>query len=239
MKSVRTSCRGATCGTARRRSRVPFVRHQPLLVVALQLNFRNHRKIVVSDGKVALIGGSMWAMNISGATSASAPGATRTWKCAGRWCRRCRLVFLEDWFWAANEVPELHWEPSPKRPTRSPRSFPPARRTRRIRGSSWWPRRPTPRAEAVDRLAVFRAGRGRAHRAAGRRHPRRGRAHPDSRAADHLLVWLSAFSYYEQSIPFGVRIFRYHRGFLHQKVMLIDERLARWAPPTSTTARSA
>ena len=43
---------------------------------------------------------------------------------------------------------------------------------------------------------------------------------------DHLMVWLSAFSYYEQSLPFGVRIFRYHRGFLHQKVMLIDQRLA-------------
>jgi cardiolipin synthase len=43
---------------------------------------------------------------------------------------------------------------------------------------------------------------------------------------DHLLVWLSAFSFYEQAIPFGVRLFRYHRGFLHQKVMLIDDRLA-------------
>ncbi len=44
--------------------------------------------------------------------------------------------------------------------------------------------------------------------------------------ADHLLVWLSAFSYYEQSIPFGVKLFRYQKGFLHQKVMLIDNRLA-------------
>ena len=44
--------------------------------------------------------------------------------------------------------------------------------------------------------------------------------------ADHLLVWLSAFSYYEQSIPYGVRLFRYHRGFLHQKIILIDQRLA-------------
>ena len=43
---------------------------------------------------------------------------------------------------------------------------------------------------------------------------------------DHLLVWLSAFSYYEQSIPYGVKLFHFHRGFLHQKVMLIDERLA-------------
>jgi cardiolipin synthase len=44
--------------------------------------------------------------------------------------------------------------------------------------------------------------------------------------ADHLLVWLSAFTYFEQSIPFGVKLFRYQKGFLHQKVMLIDNRLA-------------
>jgi cardiolipin synthase len=44
--------------------------------------------------------------------------------------------------------------------------------------------------------------------------------------ADHLLVWLSAFSYYEQTIPFGVRLFCFQKGFLHQKVMLIDDRLA-------------
>jgi cardiolipin synthase len=44
--------------------------------------------------------------------------------------------------------------------------------------------------------------------------------------ADHLLVWLSAFTYFEQSIPFGVKVFRYQKGFLHQKVMLIDDRLA-------------
>jgi phosphatidylserine/phosphatidylglycerophosphate/cardiolipin synthase-like enzyme len=34
------------------------------------------------------------------------------------------------------------------------------------------------------------------------------------------------FSYYDQSLPYGIRLFRYHRGFLHQKVMLIDDRLA-------------
>ncbi len=44
--------------------------------------------------------------------------------------------------------------------------------------------------------------------------------------ADHLLVWLSSFSFLEDTLPFGVRIFRYQPGFLHQKVMLIDDRLA-------------
>jgi cardiolipin synthase len=44
--------------------------------------------------------------------------------------------------------------------------------------------------------------------------------------ADHLLVWLSAFTYFEQTIPFGVKLYRYKRGFLHQKVILVDDQLA-------------
>ncbi|HEY8961617.1 MAG TPA: phospholipase D-like domain-containing protein, partial [Luteolibacter sp.] len=44
--------------------------------------------------------------------------------------------------------------------------------------------------------------------------------------ADHLLVWLSSFTFLEQTIPYGVKLFRYSKGFLHQKVMLIDDRLA-------------
>ena len=47
-----------------------------------------------------------------------------------------------------------------------------------------------------------------------------------SERADHIIVWLSAFTFYEQSIVLGVKLFRYHKGFLHEKVMLIDERLA-------------
>jgi len=43
--------------------------------------------------------------------------------------------------------------------------------------------------------------------------------------ADHILVWLSGYSYYEQSIPFGVKLYRFQEGFLHQKVMLIDDRI--------------
>ena len=43
---------------------------------------------------------------------------------------------------------------------------------------------------------------------------------------DHLLVWLSSYSYYEDTIPHGVRLFRYREGFMHQKVVLIDNELA-------------
>ena len=41
--------------------------------------------------------------------------------------------------------------------------------------------------------------------------------------SDHLLVYLAAFTYFEDVAQTGVRFFRYTDGFLHQKVMLIDQ----------------
>ena len=40
---------------------------------------------------------------------------------------------------------------------------------------------------------------------------------------DHLLVYLAAFSYFDELSKIGVQLYRYDQGFLHQKVMLIDE----------------
>lgn len=43
---------------------------------------------------------------------------------------------------------------------------------------------------------------------------------------DHLLVYLAAFSYFEEAGRTGVRFYRYTDGFLHQKAMLIDREVA-------------
>jgi cardiolipin synthase len=43
---------------------------------------------------------------------------------------------------------------------------------------------------------------------------------------DHLLVYLAAFTYFDDAGKTGVRFFRYTDGFLHEKVMLIDQHLA-------------
>ena len=43
---------------------------------------------------------------------------------------------------------------------------------------------------------------------------------------DHLLVYLAAFSYFDEAGSTGVRFFRYTKGFLHEKVMLIDDQAA-------------
>ena len=43
---------------------------------------------------------------------------------------------------------------------------------------------------------------------------------------DHILVWLSSFTYYAQTLPYGIRVFRYSEGFMHQKAFLIDNEIA-------------
>jgi cardiolipin synthase len=42
---------------------------------------------------------------------------------------------------------------------------------------------------------------------------------------DHLLVYLSSFSFIKQVDRAGVKFYRYQGGFLHQKVILVDSEL--------------
>jgi cardiolipin synthase len=43
---------------------------------------------------------------------------------------------------------------------------------------------------------------------------------------DHLLVFLASFSYYAEMEAAGVKLYRYNQGFMHQKVLLIDDQIA-------------
>ena len=41
--------------------------------------------------------------------------------------------------------------------------------------------------------------------------------------ADHVFVYLASFSFLKDTLPHGVLLYRYQGGFLHQKVLLIDD----------------
>ena len=193
----------------------------------LQLNFRNHRKIVVSDGKTAFIGGLNVGDEYLGRDQRFGEWRDTHLKMEGPVVQAVQLVFLEDWFWASERVPDLHWDTE-------------AKATNQVAAII-----PTGPADPADSWQLVVA------EAANSSRKRLWIASPyfvpdegvltalqtaairgvDVRIllparADHLLVWLSAFSYYEQTIPFGVRLFCFQKGFLHQKVMLIDDRLA-------------
>jgi cardiolipin synthase len=193
----------------------------------LQLNFRNHRKIVISDGEVALIGGLNVGDEYLGRDRRFGAWRDTHLEMRGPVVQAVQLVFLEDWFWAANQVPELHWQTRPDAADQVAAIIPTgpadpadswqlvvAEAANSAREKLWITSPYFVPDEGVLTALQAAAIRGVDVRVLIPERP------------DHVMVWLSAFSYYEQSIPFGVRIFRYHRGFLHQKVMLIDHRLA-------------
>jgi cardiolipin synthase len=192
-----------------------------------QLNFRNHRKIVISDGKTAFIGGLNVGDEYLGRDQRFGEWRDTHLKMRGPAVQSIQLVFLEDWFWAADHIPELHWETDAQVADQVAAVIPTgpadpadswqlivAEAANSARTKLW-----IASPYFVPDEGVLTALQAAAIRGVDVRIliPER---------ADHLLVWLSAFSYYEQSIPFGVKLFRYHKGFLHQKVMLIDDRLA-------------
>jgi cardiolipin synthase len=39
---------------------------------------------------------------------------------------------------------------------------------------------------------------------------------------DHRIVYLASFSYYQDTIPLDIKLYRYTAGFMHQKVFLVD-----------------
>ncbi len=43
---------------------------------------------------------------------------------------------------------------------------------------------------------------------------------------DKKTVWYAAFAYIREAQEAGVKFYRYQKGFLHQKVMLVDDDLA-------------
>ncbi|MGD7652858.1 MAG: phospholipase D-like domain-containing protein, partial [Verrucomicrobiales bacterium] len=191
------------------------------------LNFRNHRKIVIADGKVAFLGGLNVGDEYLGRDRKFGLWRDTHVELRGPTVQAVQLVFLEDWYWAANEMPDLRWETEPEDADQTVAVIPTgpadpadswqlivAEAANSAREKLWIASPYFVPDEGVLTALLAAVIRGVDVRILI---PER---------ADQLLVWLSAFSYYEQSIPYGMRIFRYHKGFLHQKVMLVDTRLA-------------
>jgi cardiolipin synthase len=190
-----------------------------------QLNFRNHRKVVIVDGRAAFTGGLNVGDEYMGRGKEFGPWRD-TYICVRGPCvQAVQFAFIEDWYWATHMVPEVNW--SPKRSHRGDKNvlvipsgpaddletcglfFLHAIHSAKHRvwiASPYFV--PDPKVVAALQIAALRG--------------------VDVRIllperADHVLVWLSSFSYYNETKPYGVNLFRYQRGFLHEKVMLVDD----------------
>ncbi len=193
-----------------------------------QLNFRNHRKIVVADGKVAWIGGHNVGDEYVGRDPDAPEWRDTHVRIEGPAALEAQLSFLEDWRWATDEAPEVSWEPH----------APPG-------GDAVvlvLPSGPADRLETAS-LMVQQAIHGARERfwiatpyfvpdegVLAALHLARLRGVdvqvivPDR--ADSLLVQLSTYDFVDELLESGVRVHRYEPGFLHQKVFLVDDALA-------------
>ena len=77
-----------------------------------QINFRNHRKMIIIDGKVGLLGGANlgeeYNKNIAG----------DVWRdtnitLEGPAVMGMQVSFIEDWYWSCGNIITTHWEPKP------------------------------------------------------------------------------------------------------------------------------
>jgi len=76
-----------------------------------QLNFRNHRKNVVVDGKVTWIGGHNVGDEYLGLDPKVGHWRDTHVRIEGPAAQVAQAMFLGDWYWAKRTIPELDWEP--------------------------------------------------------------------------------------------------------------------------------
>jgi cardiolipin synthase len=190
-----------------------------------QINFRNHRKIVVVDGISSWVGGH----NV-GDEYLSKGDKFDYWrdthlKIEGPATLAVQLSFLEDWHWATEEIIDLGWQrafahyddthiliiPSGPADTFETAGLMFTHAINSAKKRIW----------IASPYFVPDEGIVAALQLAGLRGVDVRILIPDE--PDHLLVYLAAFSYFQEAEDTGVQFYRYTKGFMHQKAMLIDD----------------
>ncbi|MEM9802961.1 MAG: cardiolipin synthase [Planctomycetota bacterium] len=195
----------------------------------LQLNFRNHRKLVVVDGNVALLGGLNVGVEYRGEHSRLSPWRDTFMRVHGPIVQALQLSFLEDWHWATDDVPDWNW---------APRAAPSGE-------SRWMLALPTGPADALETcslvfIALIHGARERlwiatpyfvfdaqittALQAAALRGVDVRILVPAN--GDSPAPFYAGWSFYDEVLESGCRILEYREGFMHQKVVLVDDRHA-------------
>ncbi|MCW5720042.1 MAG: cardiolipin synthase [Devosia sp.] len=223
-KRFRTQLREAGIKIAGFNQRHKFLR----LYGPTRINYRNHRKIVVADGKHAWVGGHNVGDEYLGKNPKFGHWRDTHVRVSGPAALGCALLFREDWEWATGE--RLHPTPPKQLDTPGDRSV-------LVMGSG-----PADKLEECAIAYVDLIGRAR-HRlwivspyfvpdtdirtalfAARLRGVDVRIMLPDN--PDHALVWLASMAHADAMVEHGISVYRYTDGFLHQKVVLMDDEMA-------------
>lgn len=193
-----------------------------------QINFRNHRKMVVVDGLTGWLGGLNVGDEYMGLDPEFSPWRDTHIKLKGPVVTQLQLVCMWDWYWATKKIPELNWTPVaaskddvtamivPSGPSQQKETaslfFVAAMNAARER--IWLTAPYFIPDEAIQKameLAVLRG--------------------VDVRVlttgkSDSLPVHLAGFHYIQVLGEYGVKFYSYEPGFMHEKVMLVDDQIS-------------
>ncbi|MES2475162.1 MAG: cardiolipin synthase [Verrucomicrobiota bacterium] len=191
-----------------------------------QINFRNHRKIVITDGREAWVGGLNIGDEYKGIVKKFGYWRdTHLWL-SGPIVQCIQVPFIEDWHWASGKVLQgLNWKPEPALTGTSRDAF----------------CLPTGPVDSMESCTLFFLDA--IHQARERLWIASPYFVPDIQFVsalqlaalrgvdvrilipdhtDNALVQFSGWSYIDELEKAGVKVFRYTKGFLHQKVMVVD-----------------
>ena len=193
-----------------------------------QLNFRNHRKIVVVDGHHAWVGGLNIGDDYLGKNPKLSPWRDTHLKVSGPAALQAQVVFMSDWYWATRRLPDLSWRVTVDNEN--------AAQVMMIASSP---------AQQLETGGLFFA------HSIGTARDRVWIATPYfipdqslmtalqlaalrgvdvriivPRKSDNFLIQPATYFYMEELSGLGIRFYEYTKGFSHQKVMLIDSDIA-------------
>lgn len=193
-----------------------------------QLNFRNHRKMVVVDGRVGWVGGHNVGDEYLGLDPAFSPWRDTHVRIEGPAVLQLQAAIVTDWYWATRELPELEWTPQPSADGDQLAMIVPTGPTGQFETASLLFVSALSAAEKriwltapyfVPDEAVMKALKLAALRGLDVRIIISGKG-------DSLPVYLAAFHYLYELRDLGIRFYVYEPGFLHQKVILVDDDIA-------------
>jgi len=190
-----------------------------------QINFRNHRKNVIVDGRVAWVGGHNVGDEYLGRDPKIGHWRDTHVRIEGPAAVGAQLSFVEDWYWATNRHLEVDWTMYAVEG-----------------GQANVLVLPTGPADELESAALMythaiSTAKERIWIASPYFVPDEGVIHALQLAAlrgvdvrllipdksDNRMVDLAAASYFDDLANVGVKFYRYTDGFLHEKTMIVDD----------------
>jgi cardiolipin synthase A/B len=188
-----------------------------------QLNFRNHRKIVVADGKRGWVGG----LNVGNEYQAEDWRDTHL-LVEGPAVLHMQVSFQEDWHWAADDLLELSWSPHSPGGQGVPVLVVPSGPADGVETASLMIQQFVNLAEQRVWIStpylVPDSGVVASLQLAALRGVDVRLLIPEQ--SDSLVVSLAAYPFIDPLLEVGIRIYRYQPGLMHGKTFLFDDNIA-------------